>query len=198
VSRSCSSWWGWGFSWPGPRSSSRGAVDVATALGVSGLVVGLTVVALGTSLPELAASVVAVRRGQRDLAIGNVVGCCLLNLGVVLGVSAILVDGGLPVPAAAVALDIPVMPAAVVALLPIAFTGFAAARWEGGLFLLLYFAYTGYVLLAATEHDALEGFSSVMVSFVLPLVVMTLVAVSAHELGRRRERRGLGGPAGAP
>ncbi|MEX5305349.1 calcium/sodium antiporter [Kocuria sp. CPCC 205258] len=176
----------------------EGAVNVATALGVSGLVVGLTVVALGTSLPELAASVVAVRRGQRDLAIGNVVGSCLLNLGLVLGVPAILVDDGLPVPAAAVALDIPVMLAAVVALLPIAFTGFAVARWEGGLFLLLYLAYTGYVLLAATEHDALEGFSSVMVSFVLPLVVMTLVAVSAHELGRRRERRGLGGPAGAP
>ncbi|TDL42850.1 calcium/sodium antiporter [Kocuria rosea] len=176
----------------------EGAVNVATALGVSGLVVGLTVVALGTSLPELAASVVAVRRGQRDLAIGNVVGSCLLNLGLVLGVPAILVDGGLPVPAAAVALDIPVMLAAVVALLPIAFTGVAVARWEGGLFLLLYLAYTGYVLLAATEHDALEGVSSVMVSFVLPLVVMTLVAVSAHELGRRRERRGLGGPAGAP
>ena len=111
---------------------------------------------------------------------------------------AILVDSGLPVPAAAVALDIPVMPAAVVALLPNAFTGFPVARWEGGLFLLLYFDYTGYVLLAATEHDALEGFSSVMVSFVLPLVVMTLVAVRAHELGRRRERRGLGGPAGTP
>ena len=63
----------------------EGAVDVATALGVSGLVVGLTVVALRTSLPELAASVVAVRRGQRDLAIGNVVGSCLLNLGLVLG-----------------------------------------------------------------------------------------------------------------
>ena len=198
MSRSCSSWWGWGFSWPGPRSSSRGAVDVATALGVSGLVVGLSVVAVSSNQPELAASVVAVRRGQRDLAIGNVVGSCLLNLGLVLGVPAILVDGGLPVPAAAVALDIPGMPAAVVALLPIAFTGFAVARWEGGLFLVLYFAYTGYVLLAATEHDALEGFSSVMVSFVLPLVVMTLVAVSAHELGRRRERRGPGGPAGAP
>ncbi|WP_426119316.1 sodium:calcium antiporter [Kocuria sp. LHG3120] len=63
----------------------EGAVDVATALCVSGLVVGLTVVARGTSLPELAASVVAVRRGQRDLAIGNVVGSCLLNLGLVLG-----------------------------------------------------------------------------------------------------------------
>lgn len=189
MSRSCSSWWGWGFSWPGPRSSSRGAVDVATALGVSGLVVGLTVVALGTSLPELAASVVAVRRGQRDLAIGNVVGNCLLNLGLVLGVPAILVDGGLPVPAAAVALDIPGMPAAVVALLPIAFTGFAVARWEGGLFLVLYFAYTGYVLLAATEHDALEGFTWTMAWFVLPLIALTLAVFTAYEIGLHRGRR---------
>jgi hypothetical protein len=122
----------------------------------------------------------------------------VVGVGLLVAGATVLVDGGLPVPAAAVALDIPVMLAAVVALLSIAFTGFAVARWEGGLFLILYLAYTGYVLLAATEHDALEGFSSVMVSFVLPLIVMTLVAVSAHELGRRRERRGLGGPAGAP
>ena len=74
----------------------RAPQEVSYLLGlvVSGLVVGLTVVALETSRPELAASVVAVRRGQRDLAIGNVVGNCLLNLGLVLGVPAILVDGG--------------------------------------------------------------------------------------------------------
>jgi cation:H+ antiporter len=176
----------------------EGAVNVASALGVSGLVVVLTVVALGTSLPELTTSVIAVRQGQRDLAVGNVVGSCLLNLGLVLGVPAMLFAGGLPVPAAAVALDIPVMLAAVVALLPIAFTGFAVARWEGGLFLVLYLVHTGYVLLAAAEHDALEGFTSVMVFFVLPLLVMTLVAVSAHVLGRRSGHRQLDGRAGSP
>lgn len=176
----------------------REATALARRMGLSVLVIGLTVVSLATSAPELTVTVSSVLAGEPGLALGNVVGSCLLNLGLVLEVPAILVDGGLPVPAAAVALDIPVMLAAVVALLPIAFTGFAVARWEGGLFLVLYLAYTGYVLLAATEHDALEGFSTVMVSFVLPLVVMTLVAVSAHELGRRRERRGLGGPAGAP
>lgn len=171
----------------------RGATALARRMGLSVLVIGLTVVSLATSAPELTVTVSSVLAGEPGLALGNVVGSCLLNLGLVLEVPAILVDGGLPVPAAAVALDIPVMLAAVVALLPIAFTGFAVARWEGGLFLVLYLAYTGYVLLAATEHDALEGFSSVMVSFVLPLVVMTLGAVSAHELGRRRERRGPGG-----
>ncbi|MUN62643.1 calcium/sodium antiporter [Kocuria sediminis] len=175
-----------------------GAVNIAAALGVSGLVIGLTVVAVGTSLPELATSVIAVRRGQRDLAVGNVVGSCLLNLGLVLGVPAMLFAGGLPVPAAAVALDIPVMLAAAVALLPIAFTGFAVARWEGALFLLLYLFYTGYVVLEAAEHDALDGFTAVLVSFVLPLLVLTLVAVSAHEVGRRRGRRQLDRHAGAP
>ncbi len=120
--------------------------------------VGLTVVAVGTSLPELATSVIAVRRGERDLAVGNVVGSNIFNIGLVLGLPALISPEGIPVSGAAVALDIPVMLAAAVALLPIAFTGFAVARWEGALFVALYAAYTGYVVLAATEHDALEGF----------------------------------------
>ncbi|MCE7079439.1 calcium/sodium antiporter [Streptomyces sp. ST2-7A] len=167
----------------------EGAVNTATAFGVSSLVVGLTVVAVGTSLPELAVSVIAVRRGERDLAVGNVVGSNIANIGLVLGLPAILSSGGLPVPDAAIALDIPLMLAAAVALLPIAFTGFIIARWEGGLFLALYAAYTAFVVLAATQHDALEGFTAVMGWFVLPLVAVTLVAVTAHEFGVRRGRR---------
>ncbi|MBB0245913.1 calcium/sodium antiporter [Streptomyces alkaliphilus] len=167
----------------------EGAVNTATAFGVSSLVVGLTVVAVGTSLPELAVSVIAVRRGERDLAVGNVVGSNIANIGLVLGLPAILSADGLPVPDAAVALDIPLMLAAAVALLPIAFTGFVVARWEGGLFLALYAAYTAFVVLAATQHDALEGFTTVMAWFVLPLVAVTLIAVTAHEIGLHRGRR---------
>ncbi|MQS07566.1 calcium/sodium antiporter [Streptomyces alkaliphilus] len=167
----------------------EGAVNTATAFGVSSLVVGLTVVAIGTSLPELAVSVIAVRRGERDLAVGNVVGSNIANIGLVLGLPAILSADGLPVPDAAVALDIPLMLAAAVALLPIAFTGFVVARWEGGLFLALYAAYTAFVVLAATQHDALEGFTTVMAWFVLPLVAVTLIAVTAHEIGLHRGRR---------
>ncbi|KUG62107.1 sodium:calcium antiporter [Kocuria rosea subsp. polaris] len=169
-----------------------GAVSIATSLGVSSLVVGLTVVAVGTSLPELATSIIAVRRGERDLAVGNVVGSNLFNIGVVLGLPALIARDGIPVAGAAVALDIPVMLAASVALLPVAFTGFAVARWEGALFVGLYAAYTGYVVLAATEHDALEGFTLTMAWFVLPLVVLTLAALTAYELGLRRGRRDAG------
>jgi cation:H+ antiporter len=173
----------------GARLLVAGASSIAEALGVSGLVVGLTIVAVGTSLPELAASVVAARRGERDMAVGNVVGSNIANLGLVLGLPAVLAGGGIPVPTAAIALDIPLMIAAAVALLPIAFTGFVIRRWEGGLFVALYVAFTVYVVLAATEHDAQAGFTAVMAGFVLPLVAVTLVAVTAYEVGLRRGRR---------
>ncbi|WP_027004183.1 calcium/sodium antiporter [Corynebacterium halotolerans] len=167
----------------------EGAVNIATTLGVSSLVVGLTVVAIGTSLPELATSIIAVRRGERDLAVGNVVGSNIFNIGMVLGLPALISSGGIPVSSAAVALDIPVMLAASVALLPVAFTGFVVARWEGGVFVGLYLAYTGYVVLAATEHDALEGFTDVMAWFVLPLVAVTLIAFTSYEIGLHKGRK---------
>ncbi|KUG51804.1 sodium:calcium antiporter [Serinicoccus chungangensis] len=166
-----------------------GAVNIAEALGVSGLVVGLTVVAVGTSLPELAASVIAAVRGERDLAVGNVVGSCIANIGLVLGVPAIISSGGLPVPFPAIALDIPLMVAASVALAPVVFTGFTVARWEGGLFVLLYLAYTAFVVLNATRHEALQGFEIVMVIFVLPLVGLTLLVTATFEAGVLAERR---------
>ncbi|WP_298044944.1 calcium/sodium antiporter [uncultured Citricoccus sp.] len=167
----------------------EGAVSIATTLGVSSLVVGLTVVAIGTSLPELATSIIAVRRGERDLAVGNVVGSNIFNIGVVLGLPALISWEGIPVSSAAVAFDIPVMLAAAVALLPVAFTGFTVARWEGALFVALYLAYTGYLVLAATEHDALEGFTAVLAWFVLPLIAMTLIAFTAYELGLWKGQR---------
>lgn len=166
-----------------------GAVAIATGFGVSSLVIGLTVVAIGTSLPELATSIAAVRRGERDLAVGNIVGSNIFNIGIVLGLPAIFFPAGIPVPDAAISLDIPLMIAAAVALVPIAFTGFTIARWEGAVFVGLYVAYTVYLILAAVEHDALRGFSIVMLFFVLPLLAVTLIAVTAYEVGLRRGRR---------
>jgi len=166
-----------------------GAVGIATALGVSGLVVGLTVVAIGTSLPELVTSIVALRRGERDMAVGNIVGSNIFNIGMVLGLPAIIFGEGIPVPSAAVALDLPLMLAATLALVPIAFTGFIVARWEGTLFVVLYGAYLAYVVLASTQHDALEGFTTVMLWFVLPLVAVTLIAVTSYEFGVHRGRK---------
>ncbi|WP_147017982.1 calcium/sodium antiporter, partial [Kocuria turfanensis] len=176
----------------------EGAVNIATTLGVSSLVVGLTVVAVGTALPELATAIIAVRRGERDLAVGNVVGSNIFNIGVVLGLPALISLEGIPVASAAVAFDMPVMLAAALALLPVAFTGFAVARWEGALFVALYLAYTGYVVLAATEHDALEGFTATMAWFVLPLIAVTLLAFTSYEIGLRKGRQRRVGTTNSP
>ena len=167
----------------GAQTLVTSAVNIALDLGVSSLVVGLTVVAIGTSLPELATSIVALRRGERDMAVGNIVGSNIFNIGLVLGLPAILFAEGIPLPDAAIALDLPLMLAAALALLPIAFAGFIIARWEGSLFVGLYVAYLLYVVLASTEHDAASGFTTIMLWFVLPLVAITLIAVTAYEVG---------------
>lgn len=173
----------------GAQALVTGAVDIASSLGISSLVIGLTVVAVGTSLPELATSLVAVRRGETDMAVGNIVGSNIFNIGMVLGLPAILFGEGIPVADAMIAIDLPLMLAAALALLPIAFTGFKMARWEGSLFVLLYLAYTLYLVLASTEHDATRGFTTVMLWFVLPLIAATLIAVTSYEVGLIRGRR---------
>lgn len=174
-----------------------GAVNIATGFGVSSLVVGLTVVAIGTSLPELAASLAAVRRKETDIAVGNIVGSNIFNIGMVLGVPAMIFGQGIPVPAPAIALDMPLMIAAAVALVPIAFTGFIIARWEGGLFVALYVAYATYLVLAATTHDALDGFTELMLIFVLPLVGITLIVLVVFE-ARLVLRRRIEGATSSP
>lgn len=162
-----------------------GAVNIATSLGVDGLVIGLTVVAVGTSLPELVTSLVAALRGERDIAIGNVVGSCIANIGLVLAVPAFFANGGIRVAPAAISLDIPLMVAAALAVLPIVFTGFAVQRWEGSVFVALYVAYTAYLVLNATEHQALTGFTQTMVFLVLPLIALTVVVTVIHDVHRR-------------
>lgn len=164
----------------------KGATGIATAFGVSDLIVGLTVVAIGTSLPELATSIVAVRRGQRDLAVGNVVGSNIFNIGAVAGLAAMISPTGLPVPESALALDIPLMIAASAVLLPLAFTGSVIARWEGGLLVTLYVSYLLYTVLAAAERPILQGFTTVMLWFITPLVVLTVISTVVHEISRRR------------
>jgi len=165
----------------------EGATGIARSFGLSELIIGLTVVAIGTSLPELATAIVAVRRGQRDLAVGNVVGSNIFNIGAVLGLGAIISPTGIPVPESALALDMPLMVATAVALLPIAFTASRIDRWEGALFLGLYTAYITYMVLAAGDRPLLQGFTTVMLSFVAPLIVLTLASTAAYEAGRRRQ-----------
>lgn len=154
----------------------RGASQMALSFGISPLVVGLTVVAFGTSAPEMAVSVGAVLDGQTDIALGNVVGSCTFNVFGCLGLSALAAaDSGLVVPASVMAFDIWVMLAVSLACLPVFLTGREIARWEGGVFLAFYVAYVAYLILAAQQHAALGPFSAVMMGFVIPLSLVTLV-----------------------
>ncbi|MEW6590059.1 MAG: calcium/sodium antiporter [Pseudomonadota bacterium] len=151
------------------------AVVFAKVLGVSDLVIGLTVVAVGTSMPEIATSLIAALRGQRDIAVGNVVGSNIFNLLAVLGAAGVVSAGGLAVPDAARNFDLWVMLAVAFACLPILLTGREIARWEGTLFLGYYAAYLLYLVLAAQQHASLQAFSSVMLSYVIPLTAVTLL-----------------------
>ena len=131
----------------GSRLLVAGAADIAGAFGVSDLVIGLTVVAFGTSLPELAASLAAVAKREDDLVVGNVVGSCLLNTVLVLGLPAVL--GGLPAGSEALWRDLPVMLALTLVLGPIFLNGARGSyhinRVEGGLLVVAYGAYIAWV-----------------------------------------------------
>jgi cation:H+ antiporter len=161
----------------GSRWLIQGAVVTAEALGVSELVIGLTVVAFGTSLPELATSVVAALHGERDIAVGNVVGSNIFNVLSVLGVTAVVSPLPVTVPPAALRFDLPVMIVVALACLPIFASGHVIARWEGALFLAYYGAYLLYLGLDAAGHDALPLFNVVMLAFALPLTALTLAVV---------------------
>lgn len=162
------------------------AIAFARRFGISEMVIGLTIIAAGTSLPEVATSIMAAIRGQRDIAVGNVVGSNLFNILGVLGASALVAPAALAVPQAMISFDLLVMIAVAIACLPIFFTGHLIARWEGTVFLGYYVAYTGYLILAAQAHDALRTYGLVMGWVVLPLTAVTLIVIAWREWQRRR------------
>jgi cation:H+ antiporter len=160
---------------------------LARVFGISELIIGLTIVAAGTSLPEVATSLVAALSGERDIAVGNVVGSNIFNILAVLGLSSLVAPGqGLPLSPGMLELDIPFMLAVAVACLPIFVTGNMIARWEGAVFVVYYVAYTVYLVLTSTEHDLLTQFQVFMLWFVVPLTLLTLAISLYRELGVRR------------
>ena len=112
----------------GSRWLVQGAVEISKLLGVSDVVIGLTIVSAGTSLPEVATSVMASVRGERDIAVGNVVGSNIFNILAVAGMSALVAPSGINAAQSIVFFDIPFMTAVAFACLPIFFTGFRISR----------------------------------------------------------------------
>lgn len=131
----------------GARLLVGGASELAGSLGVSDAVIGLTVVAVGTSLPELVTAIVASIRRQPDVAFGNVVGSNIYNVLGILGITALVHP--IPVPDRIADLDVWVMLGATGALLAVAISGWRITRVEGGALLAAYVAYTGWLALGA-------------------------------------------------
>lgn len=156
----------------GSQMLVKSAVEIAKFFGASPLIIGLTVIALGTSLPELATSVMASLRGERDIAVGNVIGSNIFNILVVLGLTSAVSKTGIMVTASARTFDIPIMVAVAVMCLPIFFTDNEVSRREGVLLLVYYLLYVGYLIANATNPDA------VWVGWIGPVIVpLTLLMV---------------------
>ncbi|MCX7633674.1 MAG: calcium/sodium antiporter [Turneriella sp.] len=153
----------------GARWLIDGSVHLARRFGISETVIGLTIVAAGTSLPEVAASVVATLRGERDIAIGNIIGSNTFNIFGILGIAP-LFAGSLPVDEAMLRVDFPLMLISAIACFPHLITGMVFSRIEGVLFFAAYVCYTTWLVFDATGHPIKSIFSKAMLEIVLPLL----------------------------
>jgi cation:H+ antiporter len=159
-----------------------GSVELARLLGVSELVIGLTIVSLGTSLPELATSLMAAIKGERDIAVGNIVGSNLFNILSVLGLTALIAPGGLLISAQAIALDFPVMVAVSLLCVPVFFIGLRISRADGVMMLLLLAGYLG--VLVALARDTV--FSTAAVGQMAGAVALFVLLVQGASALRAR------------
>ncbi len=190
--------WGWGRSATavvaglvllvlGSRWLVESAVAFAGMLGVSELVIGLTIVAAGTSLPEVVTSIVAAVRGERDMAVGNVVGSNIFNLLGVVGLAGLLAPSAIEVPNAVVGFDMLVMGGAALLCLPVFFSDGTISRWEGALLLGFYVLYTAYLILDASGHDSLPMYNRLFLFGILPASVLAVLVPAWRQAVRLRE-----------
>ena len=173
----------------GSRFLVQSAVSIAEGFGVSELLIGLTIVAFGTSLPELATSVIASFRGERDIAVGNVLGSNIFNILAVLGIAAILSPINIDVSPTVLNFDMLVAIAVAFACLPIFYSGRRIDRLEGSLFLFYYLAYNAYLILKATNNPYLSLYNSIMLYGVMPLTVIFLIIAAIIEKRAEKKRK---------
>ena len=126
------------------------AVGMAREFGVSDALIGLTVVAIGTSAPELVTTVVSTLRGERDIAVGNLLGSSIYNILLILGVTCLVPAHGLELTPALVRIDIPIMVGVTLACIPIFISGRRVGRFEGGAMVGAYVAYLVFLLATQT------------------------------------------------
>ncbi len=125
-----------------------GAIDLARMMGVSDAFIGLTVVAIGTSAPELVTTVVSTLRQERDIAVGNLIGSSVYNILIILGVTVLVPSSGIAVEANLIRVDLPVMGMAALVCAPVFLSGRRVSRIEGAAFVAAYLAYMTYLITA--------------------------------------------------
>lgn len=128
-----------------------GAIELAQTMGVSDALIGLTIVAIGTSAPELATTMISTFRGERDIAVGNLIGSSTYNLTAILGASLLFADdSGITLDHELIAIDLPLMTLVALICVPVFLTGKKVTRMEGAFFVTAYAAYLGYLILFRT------------------------------------------------
>lgn len=127
-----------------------GAVDIARKLAISEAVIGLTIVAIGTSAPELVTTIVATLRDERDVAVGNLLGSSIYNILVILGLTCIVAPDGIPVERQLMLVDIPLMTGVALICIPAFVTGKRISRLEGGIGVAVYTVYMVWLVLTRT------------------------------------------------
>ncbi len=160
------------------------AVTIAKSLGVSDLVIGLTIVAAGTSLPEVATSVLAAMRGQRDIAVGNVIGSNTFNILLCLGAAGTISSDGLGMAPSVLALDLWVMLGVAALTIPLFIPGFVVTRPNAALILALYVAYAAYLVMDAQASPLAADFAHVMMRIALPATLVVLVVFMVRGAAR--------------
>lgn len=164
----------------GSQWLTNSAVTIAAALGVSETFIGLTIVAIGTSLPEIATTVIAMMRGERDLAVGNVVGSCTFNILAVLGISSVVAPNGIILSDTTLHTDLPIMLVATLGCLPLFFTHHYLSRWEGGVFLGYYGLYTSYLILHAIQSPLAQIVGAIFWFALLPITCIITVFIATR------------------
>ncbi|MFP8487875.1 calcium/sodium antiporter [Gracilimonas sp. Q87] len=159
----------------GSRFMVTSAVEIAGILGISELIIGLTIVSIGTSLPEVATSVSAVRHGDSDTAVANVMGSNLYNILLTLSLTVLIAPGAIHVSQEAIDLDLPIMLIVAVACLPLFWPGKVLGRKEAIGFLFYYAAYMTYLVFLAMQHPFKEIMEGIMIWGIFPITAFLII-----------------------
>ncbi len=170
----------------GSRWMVASAVEIAGILGISELIIGLTIVSIGTSLPEVATSVAAVRHGDSDTAVANVMGSNLYNILLTLSLTVLIAPGAIDVSPEAIKLDLPIMLIVAVACLPLFWPGKELGRKEASGFLFYYAAYLTYLVFLAMQHPFKETMEMIMIWGIFPITAFLIILKFIFEFRKKR------------